>query len=515
MDGSGGRRGLPLAFLPLALTYLATALNMTVASIALPTISTELSAESTQLVWLVNITPIASAALILFAGSWGDRFGRKRLMVAGIVVFMVSALLSAVATNMTELILLRAVTGVGSALTMPAALALTFSVVAEPSRRTAVGIISSMQAVGSLLGPVLAGALLLFFWWGAAFLSVVPFLLLALVLTWWKVPSDARRPAAGERLDVGGATLMAAAAILLLVAAVRAASPDGLADPVTVVVALAGIAAAILLVWWERRCPDPIFLGSAMRSREFVVPTLVVFLVQFVLGGVLFANTQYVQLALGFSAFAAGAFLLPALTVWVLVSASAGLTARRFGVRAVSTAGLALSAVGLLLVGAGGLTPSYPVLVLGLLLLGCMGVAPALMTHMAVSSYPPERRTVGSAINSVAMRFGLAFGIAAFGSALAATYSGRLAPALAGLPPAAAGLADNSLGAALQAAGELTGEPAAALAQAARLAFADGYRVTLVAAAVVQLALSAVVFLASPSRRRADVEAAAPAAQEV
>ncbi|MGB3013968.1 MAG: MFS transporter, partial [Candidatus Nanopelagicales bacterium] len=121
---------LPLAVLPLALTYLAVALNMTIASVALPTISTQFQASAEQLAWIVNATPMVSAAFILFAGAWSDRVGRKRMLLIGIVIFLVSALLSGMTNSVEILILLRALTGLGSALAMPSAMALTFDVTA-------------------------------------------------------------------------------------------------------------------------------------------------------------------------------------------------------------------------------------------------------------------------------------------------------------------------------------------------------------------------------------------------
>ncbi len=497
------RSRLPLAFLPLALTYLAVALNMTVTSVALPTISVDLQASTSQLMWIVNITPMAAAALILFAGSWGDRFGRRRLLLAGISVFLVSATLSAFASSASQLVVLRALTGVGSALTMPAALALTFDVVGERSRRTAVGIIGSTQAVGSLLGPIVAGSLLLAFSWGSAFLSVTPLLLASLVLVLWKVPPDRVERANRAPMDTPGAALMAVAGVAFLYAAVSASSRDQSRAGTVAVALAAGLLASVALVAWERRCPHPIFVGAVLRSRSFWVPTLIIFTVQFALGGVMFLNTQYVQLALGFSAFTAGAFLLPALGMWIVSSATAGVTARLLGMRIVVTIGLMAGAVGLALLSIQRLDPQYAVMVGALLLLGCMGGAPALTTHMAVSSYPEERRTVGSAINSVAVRFGLAFGVAAFGTTLALTYTRDLAPALTDLPPADQALADDSLGGALQVAATLSGTAQQALADSAREAFAGGFGVTMALAAVAlgALAVVALTLLPRPIRQ--------------
>ena len=487
-----GRTRLPLPVLPLSLTYLAVALNMTIASVALPTISTELSATADQLAWIVNATPMTSAAFILFAGAWSDRLGRKRMLLLGNVIFLISALLSGMTNSVEILIMLRALTGLGSALAMPSAMALTFDVTRGTSQRTAVGIMGGTQAIGALLGPLLGGAALVTFGWHAAFWSVAPMLSLALVMNVLWLPKD--EPAPVRSMDNGGATLTAVAGVAFLYAAVSAASsPDR-----WVWISLGvGVVASVALVWWERRVPEPLFDPAIVKRRTFLIPTLTVFLVQFTLGGLLFLNTQYVQLVLGFSALAAGLFLMPALLMWTASSATAGVTAKRFGARNITAVALVITGIGLVLTSSGGRSPFYPVLILGLVLTGVMGVAPALMTHTSVSNYPDERRSVGSAINSMAVRFGLAFGVAAYGTLLAVTYKSDVAPAVTGLSAQDQYDATESIGGALNVA-QRANVPG--LADAARDAYVAGFRLTLVVAAVVLVVLALIVWRGLPAR---------------
>ena len=498
--------GLPLAFAPLAIAYLAVAITMTVAIVALPTISTDLEVSAASLIWIINVTPVAAAALIFFGGSWGDRFGRRRVMLLGLVVFLVSATLSAFASTPEQLIAMRTLTGVGSALVMPPALALTFDVVPERSRRTAVGIIGATQAVGALLGPIIAGALLVALPWGSVVLSVTPLLIVTIVLVVWKIPADTRSRENQAPLDVVGAALMGAVAVSFMYAAVAAAAPESdSSSPVVAAVAI-GVAALIVLVLWEIRYPNPIFAATILRARQFWVPTLTIFVVQFALGGVMFLNAQYVQLALGYSAFAVGLFLVPALLTWIASSTTAGVLARRFGVRPMVTLSLVISAIGMALLATGGSSPQFGVFIIALLLVGCMGLAPALTTHMAVSAYPEYRRTVGSAVNGVAVRFGLAFGVAALGSVLGITYSRNLAPVLTDLSSGDKTLADNSIGGALQVAKRL-GDPAEqVLTDAARNAFASGFSYALIVTAGLLLAVAIIAALRLPNRAPASPE---------
>ena len=482
---------LPLAVLPLALTYLAVALNMTIASVALPTISTQFQASAEQLAWIVNATPMVSAAFILFAGAWSDRIGRKRMLIIGNVIFLVSAILSGMTDSVQTLILLRALTGLGSAMAMPAAMALTFDVTRGTSQRTAVGIMGGTQAIGALLGPLLGGAALVTFGWHAAFWSVAPMLALALVLNIVLLPRD--QPAQRRPLDSVGSALTAVSGVAFLYAAVSAASSPDMWIWVAVAI---GILCALALVWWERRVDYPLFVPEIVRRRTFLVPTLVVFMVQFTLGGLLFLNTQYVQLVLGFSALSAGLFLMPALLMWTASASTAGITAKRFGARNVTAVSLVITAVGLVLTSIGGRNPVYPVLILGLVLTGVMGVAPALMTHTSVANYPEERRSVGSAINSMAVRFGLAFGVAGYGTMLAIRYQDRIASALGGLSVQDRSDAAESLGGAINVADR---SDVAGLADAARDAYVSGFQLVLVVAALVLVLLAVVVWRGLPA----------------
>jgi MFS family permease len=493
---------LPLPVLPLALTYLAVALNMTIASVALPTISTDFKATAAQLAWILNVTPMTSAALIIFAGGWSDRFGHKRLLLIGNIVFLVSALLSGFAVNVESLILLRGLTGVGSALVMPSALALVFAVTHKDTQRTAVGIMGGTQAIGALLGPLLGGAALVVWGWHAAFWSVVPLLALALLLNALLLPTGAT--AVTRTSDNRGAALTAVAGVALLYAAVSVASGPGLWLWLSLGLGCAAVAG---LAWWERRAANPLFDPAIVRQRTFLIPTLAIFTVQFTLGGLLFLNTQYVQLVLGFSALGAGLFLMPALLTWTVSSAGAGVTARRFGVRNVTVVALLVAAVGLVLTSSGERSPAYPVLIAGLILVGVMGVVPALMTHTAVSAYPEPRRGVGSAINSMAIRFGVAFGVAGFGALFAARYQQHILPSLTSLGAESRIAASESLGRAVSLSQDLR---MPGLAESARDAFASGYQLTLVAAAATLVVLAVIVWRLLPVQLevpKRDVEA--------
>lgn len=480
-----------LTYAGLALTYLAASVNLSVTSVALPSIATDLGATNSQLSWIFNVTPLASAGLMLFAGAWGDRYGRRRILVIGLVIFLASALLSAFAQDALQLIVFRALAGVGSALAMPPALALTFDVVPVDRRRTAVGVLGATQAGGALVGPVLAGALMQVWSWPAAFLSVAPFIVLALLAA-RGLPG--RSTASSDPLDTLGATLISIASFLIAYCAValstRAVMP-------AVIAAVLAAGTMVLLVWHERRTTHPLFDAAVLRQSRFRLATLVVFGSQFVLGGLLFDMTQYLQLVLGYSALATGITLTPALLGWVLASVTASRSAAILGLRRAVAAGLALATVGLVILAVQDRDASKWMLLLGLFLAGLMAVGPALMTHMAVSCYPERLRTVGAATNGVAARLGFSFGIAIIGGTLGAIYASSVAGATTALTAPDAASVQGGLALALTVAAGIP--DGAALAEAARTAFISGFSVSLFLAAFVVAALTLAVALSRVS----------------
>lgn len=494
-DSAIPRRRLPTPIWPLALTYLAIAMNVTIANVALPTLSVELDATATQLTWIVSSTPLVSAAFILFAGGIGDRLGRRAAVLTGLGFFLVTALLSGFATDPNQLIALRGLTGVASALTMPAALALVFALTVGPSQRTAVGLIGATQAVGALLGPIVAGLALVTWGWPAAFWSVTPMLLVAalwLLIALPRHPRPQGAPQSDTALDVVGGVLAAVVGASVVFATIVVASATRTDDFFGLIALGLASVSGVLLWWWERRVHHPMFVGAIMRQRTFWVPTLTIVTVQFTLGGLVFLSQQYLQLALGLSAFGAALMLLPALVAWAASSVVAGAAARRFGVRRAVVVGLAVSALGMLVLSTAGRAPAYGVWIVALVLTGAMGLAPALMTHAAVSNYPAERRSIGSAINGAASRFGLAFGVAVTATVATLIYRSGVAAVLESVP--GSDLGRESLGGALKLALSIGGPTGDAIMQASLDAFVAGFRAAILTSAVVLVATAIVVW---------------------
>ena len=452
----------------LCLSTLVIGFDNTILNVALPTLARDLGATEGQLQWLVDAYTLVFAGLLLTAGSLGDRFGRKLILLLGLVVFAAGSLLGALAASAGQLIAVRALMGLGGALIMPSTLAAMTTVFPREERTRAIAIWSATAALGIPLGPIIGGWLLDHYAWNAVFLVNLPVIAITLLMGALLVP-ESRNPALA-RLDPPGAALSTTGLAALLYAIIEAPS-HGWSAATLLAVAAAGVLLSAF-VTWEARCARPMLDLRLFAQARFSAAILSVTLVYFALTGALFFLTQYMQLVLGFSPLGAGVRIIP-LTLGIAVGAPAGATlVKRLGLRAIVAGGLAIAAGGLVILVTATPAAGYaPVaLTLGILGLG-MGLAAAPATDAILAAVPEERAGVGSAINDTMQEVGGALGVALLGSVLAAAYSGAMAPATHGLPSPLAAAARNSLAAAARIAARLDGNAGHALLAAARDAF--------------------------------------------
>jgi EmrB/QacA subfamily drug resistance transporter len=417
------RRWLVLA--TLCLSLLAIVVDNTIVNVALPTLARELDADTEELQWVVDAYTLAFAALLLVAGTLGDRYGRRRALLAGLAIFGLGSGAAAVSGDAQALVGLRAVMGVGAAFIMPATLSLLVPVFTdERERGLAVGVWAATAGLGVALGPVLGGWLLDHFDWGAIFLVNVPLCVVAIALGATIVP-DSRDPAA-PRIDWPGAAL-SSVGLTALVWAVITAPADGWTS--SAVLAGGGIAAAALtaFVVRQRRAAQPLLDLRLFRDRRFTAASATIMVLFFALFGFLFLSTQYLQFVLGYSPTAAGVRILPYAGAMIVFAATSSNLVARFGTRRVATTGMLLFSAGLAVAAtiAGG--TGYGRLALAFVLLGAgMGLAGAPATESILASLPRERANIGSAINDTTRELGGALGVAVLGSIAASLYTGRL-----------------------------------------------------------------------------------------
>jgi len=377
------------------------ALDATVVNVALPRIGQDLGVGLTSLQWTLNAYSLTLAALLLLGGSLGDRLGRRRIFVVGVVWFAVASAGCAAAPTAEVLIAMRALQGVGGALLTPGSLAILESVFAREDRSTAVGAWSGLGGVATALGPVLGGFLVqLAPWtWRLVFLINLPLAALVVAVAVRHVP-ESRDPDAGGKLDVPGAVLAALALAGVVFGLTEGPARSWSAPPVALLTAGLVLGVAFLAV--EARHRDPMLPLGLFSSRQFSAANVVTFAVYAALGGAFFLLPLQLQRAAGFSPVAAGSSLLPVTLVMLLLSARMGRLAQRIGPRLPMTVGPLLAGAGLALATRIGVGASYASDVLpavGVLALG-LSVTVAPLTATVLAAAPDRSAGVASAVNN-------------------------------------------------------------------------------------------------------------------
>ncbi|MEW1720989.1 DHA2 family efflux MFS transporter permease subunit [Streptomyces sp. NPDC093109] len=370
-------------------------LDSTVVNVALPHIGKSLNADLAVLQWTVNAYMLTLAGLILLGGALGDRYGRRRVFVVGVVWFAAGSLLCGVAPGAAVLIVARALQGVGGALLVPGSLAIIQASFHPDDRARAVGVWSGLGGVGAAVGPFLGGWLVDGPGWRWVFLINVPLAALCVPVALRHVP-ETRDPAAHGRFDALGAGLGAVALALVTYALIGRVWWAG----------LVGVLVAVAFVRVERRRPDPMLPLPIFRSRLFTSVNLVTLCVYAAFGGFFFLAALQLQVVVGYSALGAGAALLPTTVLMLLLSARSGALAERIGPRIPLTVGPLLCAGGMLLMLRVGEGAAYLADVLPALVVMGMGmvslVAP--LTATVLGSVDTARAGLASGINNAAAR---------------------------------------------------------------------------------------------------------------
>ncbi|KOV83728.1 MFS transporter [Nocardia sp. NRRL S-836] len=391
--------GTPRARAVLATTILGSGMAMldgTIVNVALPRIGAEFSASVTDLQWILNGYMLALASLILVAGSLGDRFGRRRVYVVGVVWFGVASLLCGVAWDVPVLVAARVLQGVGAALLTPGALAILQSSFNREDRSRAIGAWSGLSGVATAIGPFVGGLLVQAWSWRLAFLVNLPVAALCVFLALRSVP-ESRDETAGHPNYLSA--LVGAVGLALLT--------GGLVEQSYPVAAL-GLVAMIAFGVVQVRSHDPLVPPELFRDRTFLVANLLTFLVYAALGGVMVLLVLQLQVSLGYSPTASGLASVPITIIMLLASSTSGKIAQRYGPRWQLILGPIVVGLGMLLLrnaepGADYLTGVLPgVLVFGLGLAAV--VAPVTATVLA--SAPDHHAGVASGVNNAVARTG-------------------------------------------------------------------------------------------------------------
>lgn len=378
-------------------------LDSTVVNVALPHIGADLDADLAGLQWTVNAYMLALAALILLGGALGDRYGRRRVFVLGVVWFALASLLCGFAPTAEVLIAARALQGIGGALLTPGSLALLQATFVPDDRARAVGAWSGLGGVAAAVGPFVGGWLVDGPGWRWVFFLNVPLALLCVPVALRHVP-ETRDPRAHGRFDFAGAAL-GALALGCVTYALIAAPVRGVSAAV-LVPAAAGVLAGVVFLVVERRTADPMLPPGIFASRQFTAVNAVTVCVYAAFGGFFFLAVLQLQTVVGWSALQAGTALLPTTVLMLLLSARSGQLGQAIGPRIPLTVGPLLCAAGMLLMTRAGPGATYVADVLpALLVLGSgMVVLVAPLTATVLASVDVGRAGLASGINNAAAR---------------------------------------------------------------------------------------------------------------
>ncbi|HUA11310.1 MAG TPA: MFS transporter [Solirubrobacteraceae bacterium] len=384
-------------------------LDSTVVNVALPSIGRAFHASTGALQWVLSGYLLSLASLILLGGSLGDRLGRRRVFVAGAVVFTCGSLACAVAPSVGLLIAARILQGVGGALLTPGSLAMIEAVLREEDRPRGIGAWSGMTGVATALGPLVGGYLIAAVSWRAAFLINLPLGVLVVAVA-DHVPETTGEVTRGG-LDVRGAVLAFVALAGVTFALIE--GPAGGAQLAVALAAAAGVLAALAFVVVERHSASPM-LPLDIFTRQFTAANVLTLVIYAAFGGVFFLLVAFLQISLGYSPLAAGAATLPITLLMLLLSSRAGMLAQRIGPRLPLTAGSLVVAAGMFLMiridpgdsYAASVLPAVAVFGAGLTLV----VSPITATVLASAS---ERRAgIASAVNNAVARVAGLFAVA-------------------------------------------------------------------------------------------------------
>ena len=476
-------------------------LDDTVVNTALPRISLDLRAATAGLQWVVDAYVLVLAGLLLLCGSLGDRYGRKRVMTIGLVVFAAASAGAASSDTLGALIAMRALQGLGAAMVLPATLSIITNVFPRQERGRAIAVWTAVGGVAVGLGPVVGGYLIDASGWSSVFWLQVPVALAALA---GMVIVPESRDDRHVGIDVPGA-LLGTLALSTLVYAIIRAGEESFSDGVCI--AAFALAAVLLaaFAYVERRTDTPMLPLRFFRERDFSGAVLVIGMALFAMFVSFFFLTQLFQLVQHRSALAAGLLIVPASIGIVIGSGLAARLIHTLGPRVLVAAMTAGMMVGLLLltrttVSTGALRIDAALVLFGL----GAGLGLPALTDTVMAAVPEREAGVGSAVNDVSRQLGGALGVAVIGSVVNSAYRANLRRGVpAGISPAIAHAAQKSIGVATETAAALPTGTAVSLTHAANSAYVHAITSGFFVSAGVMAAAFAVAVAMLPARMRA------------
>ena len=455
-------------------------------NVAQQALAQDMEATQSQVLWIINGYTLALAALLMPVGAVGDRWGRKPILLVGLVMFAATNLASAFATEPSTLIGLRVVAGVAAAMIMPVTLSVITTSFPRDAQAKAIGVWAGFAGAGGIIGLFASAAIIDNATWPWIFGLPIVLAAASFGLTLAAVPHSVEHTEAG--FDLAG-SLLSVVAVGGLVLVFHEGPEQGWSASITLAALAAGVVATVAFVAVELRREHPLLDVRIFALRGLAAGSINLFVVFAVMFSLFLVLVQYLQAVLGYSALRAASGLLPMAAAMMPLSTIAPTIAERFGFRRTLVTGMLAITAGLVMFAlsadaAGGYASVLPAtLVLG----AGVGLAMSPATAAITSSLPEEKQGVASSLNDTVREMGGAMGIALIGSVLNAAYQSNVAPATTALPPEAAEPIKAGIGGALGVATQM-GPAGTALADAARQSFSDATTPALLLAAGISIA---------------------------
>jgi EmrB/QacA subfamily drug resistance transporter len=477
-------------------------------NVAIPVLSRQLHATTSQLQWVVAVYSLVFAGLLFTTGALGDRYGRKGALQLGLLLYLVAALLATLSSDMFQLIACRAVMGAAAALIMPSTLSILINVFPPDERPRAIAIWASFLGAAGAIGPTVSGWLLVHFWYGSVFFVNVPFIVLALVAGWVLVPRS--KDPEEARFDPGGA-LLSIVGIVALVYGLIEAPEKGWGSASTLLAFAVATLVLVGFVVWEKRVDEPMLDMRYFRNPAFSTGSGGMILVFLGMYGVMFLITQYLQLVHGYSALGAAIRFLPMTPIMLIVAPRTPRYAERFGAHRVVALGMVLTALGFVLFANLTTTSSYAYILVAIFPFATgLSLTMSPMTASIMSAVPARRAGAGSATNDATRELGAALGVAVLGSLAASKFASGLHNVTARLSKADQQTARSSLSDALAVARRLPHPASTVVEHGAKSAFVDGIHLACWLGAALTLTAVGVVLRYLPHTLTGEAEVLQP-----
>jgi DHA2 family multidrug resistance protein-like MFS transporter len=488
----------------ISVSVLVMVLDTTVMNVALPTIQRQMGATSSELQWMVVAYTMMLGALLMTAGSLGDRIGRGKTLRSGLVIFGITSVGAFLSATAMQLIICRVFMGAGAALMMPSTLSTLTNVFPEKERGQAIGVWAGLNAVGIALGPIIGGSLVQHYNWNSIFGINIPIVIFALILGWFFVPDT--RDDQPRKLDIIG-NLLSLAGLAMLIYGLVTGGSQGWTDVQVLATLSTSVILIALFIFWEKRTTHPLLELRFFRNPQFSTGICILIIIGLTLNGVIYILTYYMQFVRGYDPLGAGLRFVPFAIGMLFGSVMANGFVRRLGVRPIMATGFFGAAILLVVMSFLRLNSPYWQLGTELFLFSLfLGTIASSVTNVIMGSIPKEKAGVGSAVNTTFQMIAGTIGVSVLGAILASVYGANFqksASAILGLPATLAQKASDSVGIAIGIAnsGQLPAALANSLAQTARLSFMGGWSIIMTISSTIFVIGAIVVLIFMPSRQ--------------